>query len=492
MYTIRILYFPLFIFMFLLLISVIIGISAYSSNSGKCEINSFNNHNNKRLLELCNCCCCQCGNCNSGQNNGNNSSNNNPGDNTGNNNSGNNDSGNNNSGNNNSGNNNSGNNNSGNNNSGNNNSGNNNSGNNNSGNSNKSYNKLKQHEKNISISIFIFTLCFHLFMFCFLCKYALLFELDCYFYVLLIITLSPLLISFILNFSLFIIRMKFQNAYIISFGVDGCIKLNRFLIFLNVFQLFLIIVIIFLIVLIFFVSIDKICEIIDFIICWKHCNCENIKLFLLSICDKQENEKKNDNASSLNHFRINKKIKGKPSIEKESSIDTEKEIDINSKDDNISKINIDIENQEKPPQKVIIDTTNPIANININPEGSDCEMYKSKILLGQKILIVMVYDDGTYNIDKLYKNGNNKTVKDAVSHYGIDIVSVNNYNDAIKELTKDENGKCPYYACWVINNDQIEDKGKLFLKLLYAFWRKGGAVVLFADNEPYIEETNFF
>jgi hypothetical protein len=151
---------------------------------------------------------------------------------------------------------------------------------------------LKQHEKDISISIFILTLFFHLFMLCFLCKYALLFELGCYFYVQLIITLAPLLISFILNLCLFIIRIKFQNAYIISIGVDGCIKLNRFLIFLNLFQLFLIIFIILLIILIFFVSIEKICEFIDFIICWKHCNCENIKLFLLSICDKQENEKK--------------------------------------------------------------------------------------------------------------------------------------------------------------------------------------------------------
>jgi len=329
--------------------------------------------------------------------------------------------------------------------------------------------------------------------------------------------------------------MKFQNAYIISFGVDGCIKLNRFLIFLNVFQLLLIIVIILLIILIFFVSIEKICEYIDFIICWKHCNCENIKLFLLSICDKQENKKKNYNASSLNYFSIGKKIKEKPSIEKEYPNDAEKEIDSNSKDDNISNINIDIKNEgkspkekessidsekekdnhskddnksninidiknpEKPPQidinifhKEIIDTANTIANININPEGPDCEMYQSKILLGQKILIVMVYYNDTCNTGKLYKNGDNKTVKDAVSHYGIEIVSVNNYFDAIKELTKDENGKCPYYACWVINNYQIEDKGELFLKLLYAFWRKGGAVVLFADNEPYIEETNFF
>ena len=485
MYTIRILYLPLFIFMILLSILVIIGISVYSSNSGKCEINSFNNQNNKRLLEICNCCCCQCSNCNSGQNNGNNSGNNNPDDNTGDNNSGSNNSGNNNSGNNNSG---------------NNNSGNNNSGNNNSGNNNKSYNILKQHEKDISISIFILTLFFHLFMLCFLCKYALLFELGCYFYVQLIITLAPLLISFILNLCLFIIRIKFQNAYIISIGVDGCIKLNRFLIFLNLFQLFLIIFIILLIILIFFVSIEKICEFIDFIICWKHCNCENIKLFLLSICDKQENEKKNDNTSSLNDISISIKNKEKNPKGKESPIDIEKEINSNSKDDDdISKINFKIKNLEKPPQeesniinKEIIGITNPIAKKNINPEGQDCEMYISKSLLGQKILIVMVYYEDTCNIDKLYKNGDNKTVKDAVSHFGIDIVSVNNYNDAIKELTKDENGKCPYYACWVINNYQIEDKGKLFLKLLYAFWRNGGAVVLFADNEPYIEETNLF
>ena len=72
-------------------------------------------------------------------------------------------------------------------------------------------------------------------------------------------------------------------------------------------------------------------------------------------------------------------------------------------------------------------------------------MYKGKILSGQKILIVMVYYEESCNINKLSNNGDSKTVKEAISHYRIEIVEVNDYNSAIKELTKDENGKCLYY-----------------------------------------------
>ena len=36
--------------------------------------------------------------------------------------------------------------------------------------------------------------------------------------------------------------------------------------------------------------------------------------------------------------------------------------------------------------------------------------------------------------------------KDAVSHFGIEITTVNNYGKAIAELTKSDNGKCPYSA----------------------------------------------
>ena len=134
---------------------------------------------------------------------------------------------------------------------------------------------------------------------------------------------------------------------------------------------------------------------------------------------------------------------------------------------------------------------NPIKQI-INPVGPYSEMYKSNILLGQKILIVMLYNVYDCYINQISYNNGKKTVKDAVSHFGIEITTVNNYEKAIAELTKSENGKCPYYACWVLNNDKIENQTKQFLEILIKFWKNGGAVVLFSDNSPFIVETNLF
>ena len=79
-----------------------------------------------------------------------------------------------------------------------------------------------------------------------------------------------------------------------------------------------------------------------------------------------------------------------------------------------------------------------------------------------------------------------------VHHFGIELVTEDNYYDAINEITKEENGKCPYYACWIINNKKEENKTKEFLELLVIFWINGGAVVLFSDNDPFIIETNIF
>ena len=104
----------------------------------------------------------------------------------------------------------------------------------------------------------------------------------------------------------------------------------------------------------------------------------------------------------------------------------------------------------------------------------------------------MTYSDIDCNINKLFNNDGYKTVNDAVTHFGIEIVAVDNYINAINELTKDENGKCPYYSCWLINDKKMTDETKQFLELLLKFWKNGGAVVLFSDNTPFIEETNLF
>ena len=100
-----------------------------------------------------------------------------------------------------------------------------------------------------------------------------------------------------------------------------------------------------------------------------------------------------------------------------------------------------------------------------NPIGKNAEMYKPNILQGQKILIDMNYYNDTCNIKKLYKNGNNETVKEAIEHFGVTIVTLDNYNDAIKELKKNENGKYPYYACWLINDKDEKEKMKEFLQI---------------------------
>ena len=66
---------------------------------------------------------------------------------------------------------------------------------------------------------------------------------------------------------------------------------------------------------------------------------------------------------------------------------------------------------------------------------------------------------------------------------------MDNYDDAINEITKEENGKCPYYACWIMNSDKEKRKTKQFLELLVIFWINGGGQLL-SDNEPYTKETN--
>jgi len=79
-----------------------------------------------------------------------------------------------------------------------------------------------------------------------------------------------------------------------------------------------------------------------------------------------------------------------------------------------------------------------------------------------------------------------------VHHFGIELVTEDNYYDAINEITKEENGKCTYYACWIMNSDKEQSKTKEFLELLAIFWTNGGSVVLFSDNAPFIIETNIF
>ena len=85
---------------------------------------------------------------------------------------------------------------------------------------------------------------------------------------------------------------------------------------------------------------------------------------------------------------------------------------------------------------------------------------------------------------------------------GIAIDVVENYRDAIEKLTsKNENGKCPYYACWIINGPPYEDLPDgskeafllgQFLEVLKLFWEVGGALVFLAEGWKLQYQTNEF
>lgn len=137
------------------------------------------------------------------------------------------------------------------------------------------------------------------------------------------------------------------------------------------------------------------------------------------------------------------------------------------------------------------------------PEGKNTQIYVKNSLKGQKILIVMLYEEGNeITIQKIYEplNKNAKCIYDAAKHFGISITTVTNYKDATKELKKQtKKGYCDYYAVWVLSsngNTKLQPKDPIgefnFVQLLIRFWRNGGSLVLFTDNHPFTHEVNLF
>lgn len=137
------------------------------------------------------------------------------------------------------------------------------------------------------------------------------------------------------------------------------------------------------------------------------------------------------------------------------------------------------------------------------------EIYIQNFLKSQKILIVMLYDNRAnknenLNIspDKIMNAKDPLSVREAVGFYGIDLVLVQNYKDAVFELTKQTiPGKCDYYATWVISGHPYDiplvDGGNQylvdqFIDCLIQFWKNGGSVVMFANGDPFTFQANLF
>lgn len=136
------------------------------------------------------------------------------------------------------------------------------------------------------------------------------------------------------------------------------------------------------------------------------------------------------------------------------------------------------------------------SNALVNPEGHNTEMYVKDLLKGQKILIFMHYTEGPAQPKNVYKPpaAGQKCIKDAVNFFGIDIVVATTYSDAIRELKKQTvPGKCDYYSLWILSDRSPHSNMNVeFIDCAIKFWRNGGSVVLWADNDPFTYEANLF
>ena len=148
-------------------------------------------------------------------------------------------------------------------------------------------------------------------------------------------------------------------------------------------------------------------------------------------------------------------------------------------------------------------------DIKSNNQGKD--LLKENQLKGMKILIVMLWsknlnpdENECVHKDYLTKVSpqSKACLKDALDYLGVTMDIVENYRDAINKLTsKDKDGNCPYYACWVINGppyDELPDgstEGFLlgqFLEVLKLFWEAEGALVFLAEGWKLQYQTNEF
>lgn len=148
-----------------------------------------------------------------------------------------------------------------------------------------------------------------------------------------------------------------------------------------------------------------------------------------------------------------------------------------------------------------------IINDNKNTKTNK-QLLRKGVLKGQKILLVMLWDctmsnSENYKVDPDYilrpSPGNNYCLKDAASFYGVDIKIVQNYSDAINEISKKENGKCPYYAIWIIcgppykiSKEQNPDLVGEFNDILIKFWENKGSLIFLAEGSPLCYQVNLF
>jgi len=158
-----------------------------------------------------------------------------------------------------------------------------------------------------------------------------------------------------------------------------------------------------------------------------------------------------------------------------------------------------------------------------NPTGKNTEMLKKGTLAGHKILLVMLWtcdmsSKENIRVDPMFVTekpaDDEKCLKDALDHFGVDVKVVLNYREAIEELTqvgkikKSEKSNqiedcCNYYAVWimcgppyeVLPDQKTKEDPKLigkFIDCLIKFWENQGSIVFLAEGTPLCFQVNVF
>lgn len=109
-------------------------------------------------------------------------------------------------------------------------------------------------------------------------------------------------------------------------------------------------------------------------------------------------------------------------------------------------------------------------------------------------------------INKYSNNDNNNKkskpcVESAVDIFGLQVFVVLDYESAIKELTRNVDGKCDYNSAWIMCGPQKavlpnpKSNPNLigeFLEVIIKFWKNGGSLIFFADGDPLFYKVNLF
>jgi hypothetical protein len=145
---------------------------------------------------------------------------------------------------------------------------------------------------------------------------------------------------------------------------------------------------------------------------------------------------------------------------------------------------------------VMPDSSNSLVS---NPEQ---EPFSDNAFLGFQILVVCLYMGAYEQNNQITTQIFDKDCGRVLRRKGFTYTFVCSYGEGLSELTRAENDRCPYTQLWLFSSSgygelpgeaRDTDPHKIlpFLTAVRDFWKRGGGLLLFCDNDPYTFEVNY-